>query len=232
LYFTSLFAIGGGLLMIFFVGDGPYRKKGGKFQINAIPTIFQSVKWRQAAFGYFGHMWELYTFWGFVPVMLALYNETNHSTLNIPLLSFLIIGCGSISCIAGGYLSGKIGSAKVATTSLLISGICCLFSPLLFSQSAITFVSFIFIWGLAVIPDSPQFSTLVAQYAPPELRGTALTIYNSIGFSIAVLSLIAIDYLFHGNSFLANHKTFSVLGIGAVFGLPFMFKLMNVSRES
>ncbi|MBK5271413.1 MAG: MFS transporter, partial [Bacteroidia bacterium] len=68
LYFTSLFAVLGGILMLLFVGDGPYRKKSGGFQWNAFGKIFKSKKWRQAAFGYYGHMWELYTFWGFVPV--------------------------------------------------------------------------------------------------------------------------------------------------------------------
>jgi MFS family permease len=176
-------------------------------------------------------MWELYTFWGFVPVMLGLFNEKNNYSLNISLLSFLIIGCGCISCIAGGYLSQKFGNAKVASAALLISGICCLLSPLFFSLPVYIFLSFIFVWGLAVIPDSPQFSTLVAQYAPPELRGTALTIYNSIGFSISIISLIAIDYLFHSKFFLANGSTFLVLGFGALFGLPFMIRLINSEKQ-
>src|SRR5688572_19968843 len=42
LYFTSLFAIMGGVLMMSFVGDGPYRKKSGGFQWNAIALIFKS----------------------------------------------------------------------------------------------------------------------------------------------------------------------------------------------
>ena len=107
LYCTSLFALAGGLLMIVFVGDGPFRKRSGRFQWNAIAEIFQSKKWRQAAFGYFGHMWELYTFWGFVPLIIELYGSKNELALNIPLLSFLIIASGSISCIAGGYLSQR-----------------------------------------------------------------------------------------------------------------------------
>ena len=78
---TSVFAILGGLLMLLFVGDGPNRKKAESFQWNAIPTIFRLKKWRQAAFGYFGHMWELYTFWGFVPLLLGLYAEKNNILL-------------------------------------------------------------------------------------------------------------------------------------------------------
>src|SRR6266478_5271771 len=142
-------------------------------------------------------MWELYTFWGFVPIILALYVARTGHALNIPLLSFLIIASGSLSCIAGGYLSEKWGSARVATLSLVISGFCCVLSPLFFYLSPPLFISLLTIWGLSVIPDSPQFSTLVAQYAPDHLRGTALTIYNSIGFLIATVSLFVIDHVFH-----------------------------------
>jgi len=227
LYYTSLFATVGGTLMLLFVGDGPFRKKSGGFQWNAFTEIFSSKKWRQAALGYFGHMWELYTFWGFVPLILELYEKKNGVPLNIPLLSFLIIAGGVISCIAGGYLSQRMGSAKVATIALIISGICCFISPVTFQMPLVFFILTLFIWGLAVIPDSPQFSTLVAQYAPEHLKGTALTIYNSIGFSISTISLIIIDRVFHSIGFFGGEKTFLLLGIGALVGLPFMFRLIR-----
>jgi MFS family permease len=227
LYFTSAFATIGGILMLLFVGDGPYRKKSGSFQWNAFKEIFNSKKWRQSAFGYFGHMWELYTFWGFVPLILGLYAEKNHIVLNIPLLSFLIIACGCFSCISGGFLSLKIGSAKVATTALFISGVCCFVSPFIYQLPLIFFLAILFIWGLAVIPDSPQFSTLVAQYAPEHLRGTALTIYNSIGFSISTISLIVIDFVFHSSGFFAQENTMLLLGFGALVGLPSMLRLIR-----
>jgi MFS family permease len=227
LYFTSMFAAAGGLLMLFFVGDGPHRKKAEAFQWNAFAEIFQSKKWRQAAFGYFGHMWELYTYWGFLPAILALYAEKNNQPLNIPLLSFLIIGCGSISCITGGYLSLKFGSAKVATTALLVSGICCFISPFIYNLPLFAFLAILFIWGLAVIPDSPQFSTLVANYAPNHLKGTALKIYNAIGFAISTISLVVIDRIFHSTGFFAKENTMLLLGIGALVGLPSMFRLLR-----
>ena len=226
LYFTSLFAVIGGALMLF-IGDGPFQKKSESFQWNAFVEIFKLKRWRQAAFGYFGHMWELYTYWGFIPLILALYQQKNNLQLNIPLLSFLIIGSGAISCIAGGYLSLKIGSAKVATAALLISGICCFISPLIYELPYSVFIIILFVWGLAVIPDSPQFSTLVATYAPEHLKGTALKIYNSIGFTITTISLYVIDRVFHSNSFFAKENTMLLLGIGALVGLPSMINLIR-----
>lgn len=227
LYYTSLFAVMGGFLMLLFVGDGPFRKKSGGFQWNAFKEIFSSKKWRQAAFGYFGHMWELYTFWGFLPVILALYAGKKGVELNIPLLSFLIIAIGAVGSISGGYLSRHWGSAKVASLALLISGVCCFLSPLAYNFSLPLFIFFLFVWGLTVSPDSPQFSTLVAEYAPPHLKGTALTIYNSIGFSISTISLIVIDRIFYSNSFFAQENTMLLLGMGAIVGLPSMFRLIK-----
>lgn len=227
LYFTSLFAISGGALMMLFVGDGPFIKKSGAFQWNAFGKIFKSKKWRQAAFGYYGHMWELYTFWSFLPAILALYAKKNGIGLNISLLSFLIIASGSIGSISGGYLSRFWGSAKVASLALFISGLCCILSPLIFNLPLPVFIFFLFMWGLTVSPDSPQFSTLVAQYAPEELRGTALTIYNSIGFTISTISLIVIDYIFHSSGFWGGQNTFLLLGAGAICGLPYMIRLIR-----
>jgi len=221
LYCTSLFAMLGGF-MILLLGDGPYRKRSGKFQWNAIPSIFGSREWRKAAFGYFGHMWELYTFWGFLPVILALYATTQQRTVNVPFLSFAGIAVGAISCILGGYLSKKWGSNKVARTALYISGCCCFLSPFMFNWPMIPFLLLLFTWGFTVAPDSPQFSTLVSQYAPPELRGTAFTIYNSIGFSISSLSLFLIDRIHHSNGFFGGKNTFILLGLGMLIGnFPF-----------
>lgn len=231
LHITSLFACAGGILMWLFVGDGPYRKKSGGFKWNAFASIFSSKKWRQAAMGYFGHMWELYTFWGFLPLLLQLYSEMNEVQLNVPLLSFLIISSGSISCISGGYLSQKIGSASVASIALAISGICCLLSFLMFSVPLWLFLIFLFVWGLAVVPDSPQFSTLVAKYAPDHLRGTALTIYNSIGFFITTISLVVFDLIFHSDGFFSGKNSFLILAIGALVGLPSMIKLRSSFNE-
>ncbi len=227
LYCTSIFAAIGGMLMILFVGDGPYRKKSGGFQWNAFGKIFSSKKWRQSAYGYFGHMWELYTFWGFLPIILLLYASKNKVDLNIPLLCFLIIGIGSISSIIGGYLSKNWGSAKVGMTALFISGLCCILSPFIYNLPPPFFLSILFIWGFTVSPDSPQFSTLVAQYAPDGLKGTALTIYNSIGFFISTLSLIIIDRIFYSESFLAKENTMGLLGLGALFGIPSLIKLIR-----
>ncbi len=195
---TSVISALGGLVMFLFVPDGPFRRKSLQLNLRASFDVFKKKDFRQAAFGYFGHMWELYTFWAFIPIMLALYRDSWPQTdFNISLLSFLIIGVGSASCVLGGYVSAIKGSKWVAGTSLTVSGACCLLSPFGYQLPFPLFILFLLIWSTTVIADSPQFSTLVAQSAPKENTGTALTIVNCIGFSITIFSIETIQWLFH-----------------------------------
>ncbi|MEM9931821.1 MAG: MFS transporter, partial [Bacteroidota bacterium] len=218
LLITSTLAALGGVLMVALVPDGPFRKPSQQLQLSAFYSIFKKRSFRSAAFGYFGHMWELYAFWAFVPVMLQSYARTHPEvSFNVPLLSFLIIGIGGLSCVLAGYLAQAYGAKRVASSALCLSGLCCLLSPVLFaSSSAMLFVSFLLFWGMVVIADSPLFSTLVAQHAPPALKGTALTIVNCVGFAITILSIQLLTQLSTVSDTLLLYV---VLAIGLVLGL-------------
>ena len=225
LIFTSLFAAMGGLLVILFVGEGPYRKPATRFQPSAIFKIFRFADFRSAAFGYFGHMWELYTFWAFVPGILLLNKHDHILDSTIYLWSFIIIGVGSLSCIAGGYLSQKTGSSLVAFYAMLLSGICCLLSPFFLQLPWSIFLIFMIAWGIAVIADSPQFSTLVAKTGIPEYKGTALTIVTCIGFAITIGSIQLINYFF--GHWQKTNSVFISLAPGPLLGLLFLYRLVK-----
>jgi MFS family permease len=142
------------------------------------------------------------------------YPEAN---LNISLFSFLIIAIGSLSCVASGYLSQKFGAKRVATIALSLSCVCCIVSPLfLFANAMAAFVIFLFIWSIAVIADSPLFSTLIAQNAPVGAKGSSLTIVNSVGFAITIVSIQLVTALRTS----ANAQYVYVwLAVGPVLGL-------------
>jgi len=214
LLFTSLLAFTGGILILAFI---PHTKSKSisAIKLNTAFTVFQSSNFRSAAFGYFGHMWELYTFWAFIPFVLSVYNKIHASNINIAVWSFVIIASGGLGCILGGILSQKTGSKKIAFYSLLISGICCLFSPLIFNFGPAIFILILVIWGLTVVSDSPQFSTLVAQSAPAENKGTALTIVTSIGFAITIVSIQFLKLVSDN----WKENSLILLLIGPVFGL-------------
>jgi MFS family permease len=163
-------------------------------------------------------MWELYTFWAFIPVLLIKYQELHSQIVfNIPILSFSIIAIGSLSCVLGGFLSQKFNIKKTAFGFLLLSCLCCLASPFIFQLvNGNLFITFLLFWGIVVIADSPLFSTLIAQNAPPKDKGTALTIVNCIGFSITIISIQIVSSLVSSTN---SNLIFLVLAIGPIFGL-------------
>jgi MFS family permease len=223
LLFTSALAFLGGVLILVFVPHSKSRTASA-FRLDTAFTVFRSPNFKSAAFGYFGHMWELYTFWAFVPLILASYNQLHQSDINVSGWSFTIIAVGGLGCILGGILSGKVGNKKVAFYSLLVSGICCLFSPLLFKLSPGLFLFTSLIWGFSVVADSPQFSTLVAQSAPPENKGTALTIVTSIGFAITIVSIQLLKAVYDS----WKQNSLVLLLAGPIIGLLF---LSNYNRR-
>lgn len=228
--FTSSIACLGGLLMLLFVPDGPYRKSSQKFDFRVCIKVFKIKKFRSAAFGYFGHMWELYAFWAFVPVILSNYSALYPNiTFNIPVLSFIIIGVGGIACVIGGYLSQIYGAKKIATIALLLSCICCLISPFFLSiNSSSALIVFLIFWGIVVIADSPLFSTLVAQNSLAESKGTALTIVNCIGFSITIVSIQLVNIL---NVSWNPKYVYIILAIGPILGLIALYEKKNYSYD-
>jgi predicted MFS family arabinose efflux permease len=224
IFFVSAISLIGGVVMYLFVPDGPHIISGTKFNPKAILTLFTYRNFRSSALGYFGHMWELYTFWALVPIILIYYMEINQVELNIFFWSFFILASGSVGCILGGIISKKVGSAKVAFIQLSLSGFCCLISPIMFNSSPFVFLSFLIFWGIVVSGDSPQFSTIVALSAPKELVGSGLTLVNSIGFAITILSLWFV-YQFLGVIDKSNILMF--LALGPIAGLIAMKPLIT-----
>jgi MFS family permease len=212
----------GGVLMLLLVPDGPYAVKGTQINSKAFGIIFKSRNLRSASFGYFGHMWELYTLWAFFPVLIKAYGAMAQQPLNVSLWSFWVIAVGCLGCVGGGLLSSKLGSPSIAFFQLLVSGICCLLSPFFFHAPAGIFLGFLLLWGIVVVGDSPQFSALTAQTAPGELVGSALTIVTSIGFFITILSIQFTNFIIN---FLDPEYIFLFLIPGPIFGLVNLWPL-------
>lgn len=225
----STLSAAGGILMYLLVPNGPYLRKGAAFDIRNMLQVFKVKEFRAAALGYFGHMWELYTFWAFVPVILA-YSLPQLSPAHISFYSFCVIAAGAVGCIGGGYLSQRWGSALVAFAQLLISGLCCLTAVFILpSGSTILILPFLLIWGITVAGDSPQFSALSARTAPPHLVGTALTVVTCIGFSLTIFSIQLTGQLLKS---MAVPVPFMLLIIGPVAGLLALRRLIRGNKKA
>ena len=206
----------GGLLMFVLVPNGPFRVVSPTLKLDAGPKLFRNSEFRKAAFGYFGHMWELYAFWAFTPVAILWFNSDTGSEISVALWTGIIIALGGVSCAFGGIVSQKIGSKKVAIIALSMSGLLCLISPFLFSLPSPIFLLGWCLWGIAVTADSPQFSNLVASSVTPELKGTALTLVNCIGFAITIFSIELLGLL---QNTIPIYLLFIPLAIGPILGV-------------
>ena len=187
LLITSTLAICGGLLVLIAVPKTAIAKRQ-QLNLTAAFSVFRSAPFRSAAFGYFGHMWELYAFWSILPLAFLYHNKITDGEGNPYLWSFLVIAAGSVGCVLGGLLSQQFGSKTVAYFSLALSGACCVLAPFFFASGVWFYVLFI-VWGVTVTADSPQFSALVAQHTEKKSKGTALSIVTSVGFAITIVSI-------------------------------------------
>lgn len=185
-------AAAGGLLLYFCTDEPPgVQPRVTTLQWRALATLWTDVRVRSSVLGYFGHMWELYTMWVMVPLILA----TRLQDTALSWAAFLVLGAGAIGCAVGGWVAQRWGSARVAGSQLAVSGACCLAAPWLIGAPAVVFYAWLLLWGITVAGDSPQFSTLTARNAPPQAVGSVLTLTNSIGFAISIVSILLFVWL-------------------------------------
>jgi hypothetical protein len=92
-------------LLVGLLGDGPHLKPRGPSPTPQAAQVLQAVRlpaFRASALGYFGHMWELYTFWTLVPLLLApvLLRKGGTLTGATSGWAFALIGVGGVGSIA------------------------------------------------------------------------------------------------------------------------------------
>jgi MFS family permease len=187
---TSALAAAGALAMLA-AGLGPYHARAPRLDLAAIALAWTDRRIRLAILGYVGHMWELYAFWAWVGVIagtsFAISGGDDASAGK--LVAFLAIALGGLACVPAGRWGDRFGKAQVAAGAMMLSGTAALAAALSFGGPDWLVAVVLVAWGVAIVPDSAQFSALVADYAPPERAGSLMTLQTAIGFALTAVTV-------------------------------------------
>ncbi len=222
---VSVFAAAGGCLVLA-TRLGPAHAQAPSFRLSAIRLAWTDKSIRHAFFGYFGHMWELYVFWAWVAVAAAVsyghHLSPGEAESLGKLTAFLAIALGAPLCVVAGFLADRVGKAEVAITALLLSCAAGLLTAMTFGGPVWLTLLLVLVWGAAIVPDSAQFSALVADRSPPELAGSLLTLQTALGFLLTVFTVQAVPAAV---SVAGWQGLFVILALGPLLGAVAMLPL-------
>ncbi|HSC76923.1 MAG TPA: MFS transporter [Candidatus Acidoferrales bacterium] len=221
-------AVLGAVLVALGVKEGPYAAPQPPLDLHQIGAVFRNRGARLANFGYFGHMWELYSMWGWIALLLGA--SAGAPGPQVALAAFLAIAAGAVGCIWAGWAAdaGQASPevrvarrARVTIVAMAVSGACCLLAAAFFEHFWLLVVICL-VWGAAVVADSAQFSTIVSEVSDRRYVGTALTVQTAIGFLLTVVSLRVVGAI--GANYGWNWAAAS-MAIGPALGIAAMWRL-------
>jgi MFS family permease len=174
-------------------------------------------------------MWELYSMWGWIAVIIAA--SANWPRSQYEIAAALAIAIGAVGCIWAGAASDRLQDqsasirvaqrAKVTIVAMTVSAACCVLAALALHRPLLL-IPLSMIWGIAIIADSAQFSTIISEVSDKRYVGTALTCQVALGFLLTagVIRLMAWIHDQYGwNIALASMAVGPLLGIWAMTGL-------------
>jgi MFS family permease len=225
---ASAAAILGGCLSLV-VSLGPHHAIASRFDPRAVVTAWTNRKVRLAYAGYLGHMWELYAMWAWIGVITAVsYGSSMSGADSVRLATitaFCAIAVGALMSIIAGAWADRIGKANVALIAMWVSGACAILTAVTFGGPVWITFAVVMIWGASIIPDSAQFSALVADNAPPHQAGSLMTLQTALGFALTIAT-VQMTPLFA--QWFGWPAVLVVLAAGPAFGIAAMTRLKGM----
>ena len=205
---------------------GPHHAVQSKMNPRMITLAWTHKKLRRAYLGYLGHMWELYALWAWIaPAAAASYMSQTTEANAIAwskLTAFVAIASGALLCPFAGKIADRLGKAELTILAMTLSGSAALLAAVAFG-GPIPLVAFVFVfWGVAVIPDSAQFSAMVADLSPAEMAGSLMSLQTALGFALTIFTVQLTPFV---AELLGWPALFCILAIGPIVGVASMLGL-------
>jgi len=206
--------------MMLVAGDGPFDTATSSFSWHHIRSILSNRGFRLATIGYLGHMWEMYAAWTWVAFYVAATDFSGSASV----VAFAMIAVGGIGSWLAGRLADRRGRTLVAGGSMVISGTAAALTVVVFNAPPWIMIGLLLIWGFTVVSDSAQFSAIITEVVPDDVRGTALTLQTALGFMLTLVTISIVPLIADRSSW---QWAFLILVPGPVVGTLAMVRLKH-----
>lgn len=198
-----------------------HERRGGA-PLKAVETNERNALYLVA--GYTLHCWELLGMWAWIPAFLAasLVLSGAASIQSAEVAAYCVAGMHIVGAVASstmGHLSDLLGRRAVLTGLGAAGALLSLIFGWLVAAPTPVLVGLMFIYGFAVIGDSPVLSAALTEAVAPDRLGSVLAVRSLFGFGAGAVSPVAfgamLDWLLVGdNRASAWGPAFMVFAIG------------------